>query len=444
VTHPLRDALSPRLDPSAQGIWRYASLLAPPVAAEHRLSLGEGGTPLVRVPALESALGVARVWLKREDLAPGGSHKARSLAYRVSLARQRGEPALAISSSGNAAVAASMYAAAAGLPLLAFVAPTTNPAKLRWLERQGTTIITSPKPRNLARYAGRLFGIPNLTPSLDVLSIEGFKTIAAELIEQAEAVDHVFTFVTSGSSLVGMGRLYDELGGYPERSQPLLANAAAPPPISPLADAKTLLSRGACELAPSASVPLGPALHAVQTGLTPVIAGPWDWRFQRAAEAKSWQASKLAGLLGVDETPRADEARQWLRASGGAGWVEHDDDIMAAHPMLRDCGIDTSAEGAACLSAALRARQLQTLDASSRVVLVLCGHASQWPQRPPDPPAESSLPPDGNADTPSQTRGLAQRPPQLVEIAGYAELRAFLRQSFDEIPRDSQGDTPDE
>ena len=472
----LRAALQACLDPSRHDAWRYAALYEPAVDEPHRLSLGEGSTPLVRVPGLERALRVARVWVKREDLAPGGSHKARSLAYRVSLALQRGEPALAISSSGNAAVAASMYAAAAGLRLFAFVSPETNLAKLRWLERPGTTVIASPRPRNLARYAGRLFGIPNLTPSLDPLSIEGFTSIAAELVEALDTeVDHVFTFATSGSSLVGMGRLYPLLQGRSAPSPHGTATACAPPQGAPDAPAATPTfpeppPAPADGLAAAAPYP-GPALHAVQTGLTPTIAGPFDLRFQHASANGMWQASRLAGLLGVDDTPRADEARAWVQRSGGSGWVEHDTDILAARDLLRSCGIDTSAEGAACTSAALRARTLGQLDERSRVVIVLCGHASQWPASPqpgthqpgpaqpgphPSAPAQPgayspgqpqpSHPPPGTPATPASP---AQAPTlsNLIHVEGYAELRAYLRKQLPELPRSAQGpgdDAPDD
>jgi threonine synthase len=286
----------------------------------YRLTLGEAATPLVALPALADRIGVAALWVKRDDLSAGGSHKARSLAYRISLSRARGEKTVLLSSSGNAAVAASLYAAAAGIRLLAFVSPDTSGVKLAPLERPRTTVVRSAKPRNMARYASRVFGIPNLTPSLDPHSVEGFKTIGLELAEEAPEASDFFTFVTSGSSLLGVAR-----SGW------------------------------------------GAARHVVQAGSAGRLAAALD---PRPCEGPS----ALAGLLGVDETPRADE----VRAAAHRGWVQNDAEIVEAHEWLRNAGIDTSAEGAASLSAVARARREGALDGAARVVVLLTGHGSQW------------------------------------------------------------------
>jgi len=428
------------VDAERRDIWRFARYFQPQVAAQFRLTLGEGGTPLLSVPRLARALNVGEVLLKRDDLSPGGSHKARSLAYRVSLAGQRGEPALAISSSGNAAVAAGMYGALAGLRLFAFVSPATNPEKLRWLRRENVVIITSPRPRNLARYAGRLFGIPNLTPSLDDFSIEGFKSIAGEIAEQAGHVDHLFTFVTSGSSLVGMARMFSEIGG--GSGQPSLSANGSD-------DGGTVRVE---------SAQAGPALHAVQAGSHPAVAGPTDRRWQRMVEAGSLGGSQIAGLLGVEDTPRAEEARRWLETSGGYGWVALDEEILACRDLLAGCGIDTSPEGCACLSAAKRARSLQVVDSRARVVIVLTGHGSQWPLTPsasssavaPEIRGEAPIEPD-HAETCCELPGQEHSKPQeeppplsqgtMVHVESYSELRKTLGQWLPEVrnasgPRD--------
>ena len=337
----------------AQGIWRWASAYREPVDLAHRLSLGEGGTPLVALPGLARALDVTVLWVKRDDLSPGGSHKSRSLAYRVSLARQRGERTLLLSSSGNAAVAASLYCAAAGLRLLAFVSPDTPAVKLAALHRQGTLVIRTEKPRNLARYASRVFGIANLTPSLDDLSIEGFKSIGLELHEAAPEATDFFTFATSGSSFIGAARAAVSSGW---RAR----------------------------------------LHVVGAGAAGALAGALDPRFDATQMARS----TLAGLLGIDESPRADDARACAATSGGRGWVVTDDEIAQAHGWLGDAGIDTSGEGAASIAAVARARREGVLEASARAVVLLCGHATQWRGEP--------------------------RPIDAADVSSYLELRGLL------------------
>lgn len=338
------------------GIWRWADAFEPQVAADHRLTLGEGHTPLIEVPALTARLRIGALLLKRDDLSPGGSHKSRSLAYRISLACARGEKAAVISSSGNAATAASMYCARAAIQLIAFVSPSTSAIKLAPLMRDYTLQVRSAKPRNLARYAARVFGLPNLTPSLDDLSIEGFKSIACELNEEAP-LDHFFTFVTSGSSFLGVARMARRFGW------------------------RT-------------------ALHAVQAGAAGQLAGSLDARFM----ARALPPSELAGLLGIDESPRTADVQAQMRQSGGRGWVQSDDEIRLWHAYLRDCGVDTSAEGAACVAAVARARDEGVLRDDSRVAVLLTGHASQWPA--------AAIPQASHDETPP--------------IDGYVEVRDLL------------------
>jgi threonine synthase len=95
-------------------LWRYRSVLpfAPDFPAVRR---GEGGTPLLPLPAMAEALGVAGLWMKEESPNPTQSFKARGLALAVNGALAFGREAIALPSAGNAGSAAAAYAAAAGL-----------------------------------------------------------------------------------------------------------------------------------------------------------------------------------------------------------------------------------------------------------------------------------------------------------------------------------------
>lgn len=64
------------------GIWRYARLL-PVTDPAHRVSLGEGSTPVVELPPIAEALGVGSVWLKDESRNPTWSFKDRHAAVTV-------------------------------------------------------------------------------------------------------------------------------------------------------------------------------------------------------------------------------------------------------------------------------------------------------------------------------------------------------------------------
>ncbi len=66
-------------------------------------------TPLEHYPDLAVALGVSDLYFKREDLHPYGSHKGRSIPVMIEKYRYEGDTRFAVSSSGNAALAAAMY-----------------------------------------------------------------------------------------------------------------------------------------------------------------------------------------------------------------------------------------------------------------------------------------------------------------------------------------------
>src|SRR5947209_5906246 len=94
-------------------MWRYEPVL--PAAAADAVTLGEGWTPLMRVPRLGHAIGASDLWIKDESPNPTGSFKARGLSTAISMARRFNMRKLAIPSAGNAAGALAAYAARAGM-----------------------------------------------------------------------------------------------------------------------------------------------------------------------------------------------------------------------------------------------------------------------------------------------------------------------------------------
>jgi threonine synthase len=80
-----------------------------------RLTLGEGGTPLVRAAALERETGIAEIWLKIEGANPTGSFKDRGMVLAIAKAMEDGAKAVLCASTGNTAASAAAYAARAGL-----------------------------------------------------------------------------------------------------------------------------------------------------------------------------------------------------------------------------------------------------------------------------------------------------------------------------------------
>jgi len=317
-----------RSEAPAAGIWRYADAFEPRIDPPYRISLGEGHTPLEPAPQLAAALGLTSLWLKREDRNPTGSHKDRGMAFQVSAAiaaAAAGGRALrhvALSSSGNAAIAAAAYGRAAGLGVVAFVAPGTDPGKVRAVRANGAAVVMSPNALTLCEAWCVARSVPNLRPSTDPAAVEGFLTLGWEILsdlrDQAVAPAHMpealFTFVSSAASFVGIGRAFDrrEVAGF-ERAVP------------------------------------APALHAVQ-GVGGPVAAPFDAR----PAASALQPGRV-GALGARKTRRLGEAQRRIRGTHGGGWWITDDEAEAADELLRAHGVHAALEAAAALAAARRA-----------------------------------------------------------------------------------------
>jgi threonine synthase len=194
-------------------LWRYAELL-PLADPAGRVDLGEGGTPLVRLPRLAPA-GVD-LWMKDEARNPTGSFKARGLSLAVNRARELGAPGVELASAGNAALAMTAYAAAAGLPARIAVPEDTPATVLDRCRAHGAEVVTS--PGTLVDSAQRLADEPkgywNLSTLREPYRAEGKKTLGLELAEQLgwELPDWIVYPLGGGTGIVGMAKAFDELG----------------------------------------------------------------------------------------------------------------------------------------------------------------------------------------------------------------------------------------
>jgi threonine synthase len=93
---------------------RYRDLL-PVTPATPMVTLGEGGTPLVRSRRLVDRLGCAELYFKLESCNPTGSFKDRGMVVAIARAVERGSRAVLCASTGNTSASAAAYAAYLGL-----------------------------------------------------------------------------------------------------------------------------------------------------------------------------------------------------------------------------------------------------------------------------------------------------------------------------------------
>ena len=133
-----REALARR----EKSLWRYREVLPLPLHVEP-ITLGEGGTPLLRAASSGTEFGLPNLWVKDESQNPTQSFKARGMAVAVSMAKHLGATKLAVPTAGNAGGALAAYAARAGLEAHIFMprdTPRANVIECRELGAHVTLI----------------------------------------------------------------------------------------------------------------------------------------------------------------------------------------------------------------------------------------------------------------------------------------------------------------
>src|SRR2546426_10452343 len=290
---------------TGSGLWRYAPVL--PIAdPAHRVSLGEGQTPLLECPRLARELGVRRLLVKFEGANPTGTVKDRSSATAVSAALQFGFRATSVVSSGNAGSSIAAYAARAGLRALIFAYARASAPKL--LHMAATT-------PDLIVYQGvyddliplwdrlveeRLFF--DCGASRNAYKQEGKKTLAYEIAEQTGWVppDVVVAPVAVGETFIATARGFREMHAAGWISHP-------PRLVAAQATRANAIARAFREGAPITPLKIG---YTVAEGLAARNPGQnGDWVLRLLREGK--------GLAGDAEDPAVLDAQRRLARTEG-------------------------------------------------------------------------------------------------------------------------------
>lgn len=318
--------------------WRYAPFL-PLLAGEAPVSLGEGLTPLIEVPALAEAMGVRRLWIKDEGQNPTASFKARGMSAAVTRARSEGYPGLAVPTAGNAGAAIAAYGAAAGMPVRVYAPATTPRPILDTIEAMGATLVRIDghigDAGKLTLAFAKESGFFNVATLREPYRVEGMKTMGFELAEQLgwRLPDVVVYPTGGGEGTVGIHKAIGELmaGGWlPKGSrmpQFVIAQAEGCAPIArahaagadraePWVDPVTYASG---LRVPS---PLGDRLLLRLLRETSGVAGT-------ASEAliRAWTA-RLAHATGIDAAPEGGCALSVLRDAVAAGTVSRSAEVV--------------------------------------------------------------------------------------------------------------------
>ncbi|OLC07643.1 MAG: hypothetical protein AUH42_03210 [Gemmatimonadetes bacterium 13_1_40CM_70_11] len=333
-------------------MWRFREWL-PLADGEDPVTLGEGGTPLLRVDRLAARYGFQELLVKEEGTNPTGSFKARGLAAAVTRAVRAGATRFVVPTAGNAGIALAAYAARAGASARVYAPASTPPTLLSQIRSFGADLVLLDGHIGDCGKAARAYaadsGAIDVSTLREPYRIEGKKTLGLELAEQGNWTlpDAIVYPTGGGTGLIGMWKAFQELraagwvqgGGVGEGG-----------------------GRGNAL----------PRMYSVQSsGCAPVVKAFEE----RADHCTPWpdprtvaSGLRVPGPLGDRLMLRA------LRESGGGAVAVSDAALTAAARELQTTeGIDAAPEGGAALAAAVELQRRGAVRPSDRVVLFNTG-----------------------------------------------------------------------
>jgi threonine synthase len=326
-----------------KSLWRYREVLPLPGDVEP-VSLGEGGTPLLRAQKFADEI---NLWIKDESLNPTQSFKARGMSVAVSMAKYLGATKLAVPSAGNAGGALAAYAARGGLEAHIFMprdTPRANIIECRELGAHVTLI------DGLITDCGAEIGRRKMTEGWFDMStlkepyrVEGKKTLGYELAEQCDwQLPDVILYPTGGGTgLIGMWKAFDEMEalGWVGKKRPRVFAAQASG-CAPIVRAFDAGEKSAEEF---------PNAHTIASGL---------------------RVPKAIGDFLILNILR--------QSNGGAVAVADEEMIRTAREVGSKVGLFVCPEGAACFAALQSLRSTGKIAPGERVIIFNTGSGIKY------------------------------------------------------------------
>ena len=289
-------------------------------------------TPQTENKALAKAVDVSSVYLKREDMHPYGSHKGRSIPRMIDHYVDLGKKRFAISSSGNAALAAlrhinKLNKTGADVSLDIFVGHHADTNKTSAIEAElskGARMEISERPLQKLLELTRMSNVVSLRQSTDDEALVGYYELAEELLEIKD-LEAVFIGTSSGTTIQGLGERF--------------ANAG-----------KNI------------------KLFAVQTTSCHPIAD----EFEEESRVKNQESSK-AGAIVDKVAHRRNKVSKILSVSKGGAFIVNNEEIERARSLIGiHLGIEVTANGALPLAGLVRAIS-RGVTFTNPIALIICG-----------------------------------------------------------------------
>lgn len=196
----------------ARGVWRYRELI--PVDSSRKVTLNEGGTPLIECNRLGRWVGLRKLYVKFEGANPTGSFKDRGMTVAVTKALELNAKGVICASTGNTAASLAAYAARAGLPCITVIPEGAALAKIFQAIAHGAIIvklkgsfdqalrIVFSKAEDLGYY---------ILNSVNAWRLEGQKTLGYEIAEEISGEYSVFIPVGNCGNMAAVWKGLTEL-----------------------------------------------------------------------------------------------------------------------------------------------------------------------------------------------------------------------------------------
>lgn len=336
-----------------RSMWKFHEVL-PVNGLSEAVTLGEGLTPFLKCVERGVFAGFGDLWVKDEGFNPTQSFKARGMSAAMTRAAAFGVQTVALPSAGNAAGAATAYAARAGIRCVIFVPEDTPPANILESACGGAQVVLV---NGLISDCGRLcraacdrFGWFDLSTLKEPFRLEGKKTMGYELAfdladargtDQLQLPDVILYPTGGGTGLIGMWKAFDEMEqlGWIGSARPRMVVVQAEG-CAPIVRA---FEQGAT------SAPLFPNARTAASGLRVPAA--------------------VGDFLMLDI----------LRRSGGTAITISDEELMqGVGELARFQGIHGAPEGGAVWRAAVRLRESGWLQPAETIVLFNTGAAVKY------------------------------------------------------------------
>jgi threonine synthase len=341
------------LTASPRSIWSARPLL-PLDPAQDPVALGEGATPLIKIPRLARELGCAELYLKLETSNPTWSHKDRYNAVVVSMACQLGLRRILTYTTGNHGNSLAAYAGAAGLQATIFLHPGASLPQRRLGRLYGAEVVVGEQGVVRATMAAMIEHggwIPSASFAygndamrqqfVNPFGTEGYKTLSYELAAALppRRSDHVLAPVGYGDLLAGIWKGYSEL-----------------------------VRLGLIESAPR------------MVGCQSVAGDPLTQAVKAKAASITAVEEQHGLALSIIEGRCSDRVFEAVTASGGLAESATDAEVETAMTMLGQAGI--CAEPASAVPIAVLRKLIATgaADPAGRFICVITSAGTKWPE----------------------------------------------------------------